>query len=150
MTDIPSANELHDWLHELPAGHVEEIIRRDDEENVWQSFQLTCSEAVLVVRLQRSGSPPLDLTAVAPLYDEPEHSADTPDFDSAFYQALISAPGTAQTVEATHSMAVDDQRSVLLRYPVYEDGVSKHRVLTTLLELSDAAGFARKLFPEVE
>ena len=139
MADLPSANELEDWLHELPTGYVDRVNRYDAERPTDPTtFELLVRDTVAVVTLQPHTAPPVELIASTAIDGGTDVISDLA-FQSALTQATASIPGWTETVSRHDAHAIDDTPSVVLRTPIYADGFTKHRLLTTLVTLADAA-----------
>lgn len=139
MADIPPANELEDWLHELPAGYFEAIHRYDGEEPTEPTtFELLKEGIVVVLVVSPSDAPPLEVVASAPIQDGWGVLEDA-GFQSEIAQATASVPGWTEFVSRNDPAAIDEKPSVVLHSPIYADGLTKHRLLTTTLTLCDAA-----------
>jgi len=141
MADLPSANELEDWLHELPTGYVDDVTREFDPGET-PLFELRTGDVRVLVEARPEGSPALKLIATAPIGDRYDVEG-LPEFELALWQAVASTPGYSRRVDADHWLAVNGAPSVALVYPVYDGAVTKHRVLSTLLQLADTAQAAQ-------
>lgn len=132
---VPSANELQDWLEQLPPGYADEIQRRGDPDEV-PVFEVWNGKVRMQVQPRPGGSPAVRLLASAAI---PRAVETDTQFQLACWQAVAATPGYSQRVEGDHPMAAGGVPSVLLHYPVYEDAVSKQTVLSTLVTLADTA-----------